>query len=153
LCWLPAILIVPFKKKITVPRMGYVTFRKSRKIKITKAALIMFLAGALTLLLILLNHRNQGITSWINQNMILLIGLLVAIPPLVGAYLIRIIRFYFYSVLIACVFFVEHFFTGSFPINALIFGLILLVSGTIVLIRFLQKYPKPEMEVSNEKQN
>ena len=31
LCWLPAALIVPFKKKVTVPRMGYVTFHSSRK--------------------------------------------------------------------------------------------------------------------------
>jgi hypothetical protein len=149
LCWLPAILIVPFKKKITVPRMGFVTFRSSRKVKISKAALIIFIIGALTFLIIFLNYRTLGITDWIDQNLIFIIGILVAIPPLIGAYLIRIKRFYFYSVLIAGVFFVENFFTGSFPYNSIIFGLILLTSGTIVLIRFLQKYPKPESEVTS----
>lgn len=148
LCWLPAILIVPFKKKITVPRMGFVTFRSSRKIKITKASLIMLISGVAALLFILLNFHTKGITAWIDNNMILLIGIFVAIPPFIGAFLLNIRRFYFYSLLIACIFFVEHFFIGSFPYNSLIFGLILLTSGTIVLIQFLKKYPKPAKEIS-----
>ncbi len=149
LCWMPALLIVPFKKIITIPRMGFVTFHSTRKIKMTKIALVIFIAGAFTLLLILLNYKGQGLSGWINDNLIFLIGLFVAFPPLVGAYSLGVKRFYFFAVLIACVFFVEHFFVGSFPYNALIFGLILLTSGTIVLIQFLKKYPKPESEVTS----
>lgn len=149
LCWMPALLIVPFKKVITVPRMGYVTFRTSRKIKMTKLALVIFIVGAFTLLLILLNYKGQGLNHWINNNLILLIGLFVAVPPLVGAYSLGIKRFYFYSVLLAGVFFIEHFFVGSFPYNALIFGLFLFISGAFVLFLFLKKYPKPEKGANN----
>ena len=151
LCWMPALLIVPFKKMITVPRMGYVTFRSSRKIKMTKLSLVIFIAGAFTLLFIFLNYKSQGVSAWINEHLIFLIGFLVAIPPLVGAYALGVKRFYFWTVLIAAVFFVEHFLVGSFPYNSIIFGLVLLTTGIIVLIRFLKKYPKPEMEALNEK--
>ena len=146
LCWMPALLIVPFKKLITIPRMGYVTFRSSRKIKMTKIGLVLLITGSFTLLLILLNYKGQGLNEWINENQIFLIGIFVTIPPLVGAYSLGIQRFYFYSVLLACVFFIENFIVGSFPYNALIFGLILLTSGTIVLIQFVKKFPKPEKE-------
>ena len=139
------------KKRITIPRMGFVTFRTVRKIKITKAALVMFITGAFTLLVILVTIQSNGISAWIGQHIIFLIGLVVAIPPLIGAFLIRIKRFYIWTMLIAAVFFVEHFIPGSFPYNSTFFGFVLLTSGTIVLIRFLQKYLKPSKEVTYEK--
>ena len=150
LCWMPALLIVPFKKMITVPRIGFVTFRSSRKIKMTKIGLVLLITGSFTLLLILLNIKGQGFGAWIHDNLNFLIGVIVAIPPLVSAYALAIKRFYIYSIFLACVFFIEHFFVGSFPYNASIFGLILFVSGTIVLVQFLKKYPKQGKEVTSD---
>ena len=48
--WMPALLILPAKKLITIPRMGVVKFKSARKIKITKAAIVLLISGLFSFL-------------------------------------------------------------------------------------------------------
>ena len=153
LCWLPAILIWPLKKKITVPRMGFVVFSETRKLKLTKAGLITLITGIVAFLFILSVLKPGGLFAYIDNYAILLVGLLAAVPPLAGAFFTGIKRFYLYAILFFSVFAGEQFFIGTAPFNFLIFGIILFCIGIFVLVQFIKKYPKSGKEMFHDNKN
>jgi len=74
---------------------------------------------------------------------------MVAIIPFIGAFKTGIKRFYIYAVLIFIVFALERFSSGTAPYSFGIFGLLLFFSGLIVLMIFINKYPKSGLEDEN----
>jgi hypothetical protein len=144
LSWMPALLILPAKKMITIPRIGIVRFKSTRKIKITKAAIVLLITGTFTLIIVLFFITNSTIKAFSENFLVFIIGAVVSVPSLVGAILLNIKRYFIYAFLSFWMFGLEGFFQGSAPYNFLSFGIILLVVGTFVLFTFINKHPKPE---------
>ena len=142
MCWIPAILVMPAKKMITIPRMGVVKFKSARKIKITKAAIVLLITGSFSFLVILFFTSNSILKAFAENYLVFLVGAVIAIPPLVGAILLNIKRYFLYTFLMFWTFGLEGFYQGSAPYNFLSLGIILTTTGSFILITFLKKYPK-----------
>ncbi len=150
------------KKCITVTRMGFVKFGPKRKNKIRKshiillvsvlAGLVVFVAAALVIrsypagrpkLLLLLP------AAWV-ANAVIVFSFL--------AYYLDCTRLYAYGVLFALpvpIDMVVKEFAGVnlSPIAFAVPGMVMLVIGTMLLVRFLRDYPFPAKEVCNDAEN
>ncbi|MFQ6036208.1 MAG: hypothetical protein ACE5NM_10250 [Sedimentisphaerales bacterium] len=162
---LEALVVLAFiagKKRITVPRMGFVKFGPKRKRKIGKSRIILLgsvLAGAIVFVATALVIRSYPAgrpklllllpAAWV-ANAIIVFSLL--------AYYLDCTRLYVYGVLFALpvpVDMVVKEFVGVnlSPIAIAIPAIVMLVIGTVLLVRFLCDYPFPAKEVFNDAEN
>jgi len=150
------------KKFITVPRMGFVKFGPKRKSKIRKSRIILLVsvvAGAVVFAAAALVIRSYPSgrpklllllpAAWI-VNAIIVFSFL--------AYYLDCTRLYAYGVLFALpvpVDMVVKEFAGVnlSPIAFAIPATVMLVIGTVLLVRFLRDYPFPSKEVCNDAEN
>jgi hypothetical protein len=160
--WWIAILTVPFivafvlaKKFITVPRMGTVKFSEKRRAKIKKSVSI--LLAFLILGIIASIVFTVGIIpySWLSKR-VQIPSILWVVASIIGfslaAYSLNIKRYYLYGILYAIPFPFYRFlkFIPKFSHLSLIMffisGVIIIIIGTIVLVRFLRNYPQVKEE-------
>lgn len=144
------------KKLVTEPRMGKVKFGKARKVRKAKTSIILSI-NALVLLIIFLITANTGGSAIIMDPLVqlLLMGIfLMALPLCLVGYFLQFPRLYLYGVLFGTLFFfveILRLFVAS-PFNVLIafgtVGGVITITGIVVLIQFLKKYPKPPQEVT-----
>jgi len=150
------------KKCITVPRMGFVKFGPKRKRKIRKSRIILLgsvLAGAVVFVAAALVIRSYPVgrpklllllpAAWV-ANSVIVFSLL--------AYYLDCTRLYAYGLLFALpvpVDIVVKEFVGVnlSPIAFAIPAIVMLVVGTMLLVRFLRDYPFPAKEVLNDAEN
>jgi len=135
------------KKKITVPRIGYVKFSQQR----TSLMFIVFLwiTAIFTVFGIMLYTDNSP--SWVYALLHdcpkLLFGIIVGLLFFVCAWVTRILRFYAYTALILAASVIGHVFGPNIQYEyfPLVLGVLILSVGVLVLIQFIQTYPV-EME-------
>ena len=142
LCWMPALFIVPAKRWLTVPRMGYVKFSPSRSVMWTKIGIMALIVGMLFFFLFVYKSRSPGLRAFLDTYFLLLFGVFLAALPLTGAVVLGVRRFYGYAVLVLVLFALANFQKYPLPVVFLILGSVLLLAGLVVLIQFLRKYPK-----------
>lgn len=165
LIMLQIIVVLAFiigKKRITIPRMGFVKFGPARKRRITKSRIVLLvsvLAGvAVFLIASLIMQGNQVDRSklllfapiaWV-ANSIIIFSLL--------AYYLNFARLYIYGVLFALPVPLDvaiKQFTGLnlSPIAFAVPALVMLAVGTVLLVRFLNVYPAGIKEICNDNAN
>jgi hypothetical protein len=135
------------KKRITVPRIGYVEFSEQRRSLML--IIYIWIAAIFTVFGIVFYTDNSP--SWIyallHDYPKLIFGIVVGLLFLVCAWITRIFRFYMYTILIVAGMVIGHVFGPGiryeyFPI---ILGVLILSVGVLVLIQFIQTYPvEPE---------
>jgi hypothetical protein len=141
------------KKYITVPRLGMVTFGEIRKKKNHTMRLILVVFLFLQILLLVgtfVALVNPVAGNWLDRqlagkNDLLLVSLVAALILCVGmsivAYFSDFSRGYYIAILMALAVFVMLFFERAlYPI---IIGLLIVLSGLVLLFRFLKRYPLP----------
>ncbi|HUU16828.1 MAG TPA: hypothetical protein VMW72_06755 [Sedimentisphaerales bacterium] len=162
---LQAVALLAFiagKKRITVPRMGFVKFGPKRKRKIRKSRIILLvsvLAGLVVFLIAALVIRSYPAgrpklllllpAAWV-ANAVIVFSLL--------AYYLDCTRLYAYGMLFALpvpIDMVVKEFAGVnlSPVAFAIPATVMLVIGTVLLVRFLRDYPFPAKEVCNDAEN
>ncbi|MHC4461427.1 MAG: hypothetical protein ACYS6W_14730 [Planctomycetota bacterium] len=159
---LQALVLLVFiagKKRITVPRMGFVKFGPKRKRKIRKSRIILvgsFIAGVVVFFTALaIKYYPAGQpkllllfpAAWV-ANSIIVFSLL--------AYYLDCTRLYAYGVLFALPVPVDMLVNELVGVKLITIALavsaaIMLLVGTVLLSRFLRNYPLPVKEVSNGK--
>jgi hypothetical protein len=144
------------KRKITVPRMGYVRFRKGRKSRQTRIVLVV--TSMLTALVIMgtLALRTDGLDTappWLSLirecGVILIGGIAGGVALSAVAYVSEFRRFYAYAALAASMYTGGHFLVAvpgwdvwqrmavvHIPLGAVILG-----GGLYMLNRFVRRYP------------
>ena len=135
------------KKSFTVPRIGYVEFSASRSwdtkfLLLAINALLVFavFVGMATWLL-------PPVTIFIVTNYLIITGTaLAAIFGLTG-FVTDINRFYGYGLVVFVGFILTHLFTLSFVTPLFVLSIVMIVHGSILLLRFIKKYPKIEGHV------
>ena len=150
--WLPIIFYVPFKNRLTVPRIGYVKFSSSNtKLGIAVAVLLLvFLMGIFFFLFAGRDNISPQLSAWLRQYYLLLLGVIAGICFVGAALLTGITRLYAYAGLILILFAGGIWLGVQPPIFVIFTGLIIEAVGIWMLVRFLRKYPLSPEEGLNE---
>ena len=148
--WMPIIFYVPFKNRITVPRIGYVKFSSSNlrlAVALCAGLLVMLFVVGLYLFVVSDNISLQ-LREWLGQY--LWLGGLVAVCFLGAALLTGITRFYAYAGLILLIFSVGTWLAIQPFFIVITSGLLIEITGVWLLVRFLRKYPLASEKGSHE---
>jgi hypothetical protein len=158
----PSFLVLGWgvKRWVTYPRIGYVKFAPARLLKIRKSM------GRLTLLLLLtalsglvplfaLSGRPglpADVVNWVKEHALLLFGGVWAIVVAALALLFEVKRFYAYAALVMGSFVGGHLFDVEPYWYFLVPGGLVVLSGLVMLIRFLSMYPIPTQGATSNTQ-
>ena len=153
MAWMPIIFYVPFKNRLTVPRIGYVKFTSSNtKLAIAVAVLLLVLLSG-TLIFLLTGGRDDispQLSAWISQYYLLPLAVIAGICFVGAALLTGITRLYAYAGLIIILFAGGIWLGVQPPFFVLSTGLVIEAIGIWMLVRFLRKYPIGSEEGLNE---
>lgn len=138
------------KRLITIPRIGVIEPGPKMERRLTSLAVFLVVLGLVVLGGILLS-RAVG-SFGIGDYSLAIVGLVLAVGVALLAYLLNAARFYGYAVILFASFaggeilakYVTAF--DAFALSVIIGGGLILVSGLVVLVRFMRKYPRQQME-------
>jgi hypothetical protein len=149
LAWLPILLYVPLKNRITVPRFGYVQFTSERvkKQRLVIALMVGLLLFSFLLGLFVFNFYDDMpplLEILLAGDGMLLIGGMFALMLLVAGLVTRLDRLIGYAILTMLIV-PGGAVLGIAPEFRVIFlGAMILVIGIMLLARFLRAYPLPK---------
>jgi MFS family permease len=151
-----AVGLLLLKKYIVVPRLGRVKFSPERQAKTKKSTLIAMitliftaLLGVVFFALFSTNTVPEWLDVWMRDYFLAMFGGMLALVIAVAAYIVGVRRFYTYAALT----FVAYVIAGILRpddmegIPIVTAGGIVLIVGTVILVRFLRKYPLPPREI------
>ena len=146
--WLPIIFYVPFKNRLTVPRIGYVKFSASNKIVfgLVFGGLLVLLLGVFVFVLSGRNAFSLDLQAWLRQYYMLLFGGVAALCFLGAGLLTGITRLYMYAFLFLLIFAVGTWLNLHPSWYVLFTGSLIEAVGLWMMVRFLRRYPLPEQE-------
>jgi hypothetical protein len=152
----PAIMIpiwVSAKKQITLPRIGYVKFgsRGANRLMAVFLGLMVFGLGAFAVFTFASRSQAWALTlrNLIISNGMIIIGIGAASISSLFAYTMGLKRLYAYGLLTLALFITGHFITIPFGYFLLTIGLVIIINGFVLLIRFIRKYPLPQGDKVN----
>jgi len=138
------------RRRITYPRLGYARFTRDRRNRRSLAAL--FTATALLGLLVAFLWSSQsfpGLRDWLHRSIEIFFGGLIAAVLLFKAGISGIRRLYLYAAVILISFAAAQWHTVPIQYSFIVSGAVILVSGAVVLARFLRRYPVRQEETAH----
>lgn len=138
---------VPLKKRITFSRIGYVEFNVKRRglnMLVVGAVVIMVLVLLLVGMLVMIlspSTSSSAILLGIRKSPLMLYALLGFIGFGLAGLITGIGRLYIYSLLSLVITLIGHLLDLPIYVPFFVFSGILLTIGTILLVRFLRRYP------------
>jgi hypothetical protein len=143
----PAIITplwISAKKKITMPRIGYVKFGTKGANKLT-IIFIGFLVAGLGAFMAFSFASNQGwaisLRNLIIPNIMIILGTAIVLTSSLFAYIMGLNRLYFYGILSLMLFIAGYLIAVQMAYVIMIIGIVLLLTGSYLLNRFIRKYP------------
>lgn len=141
-------LFVAIKKKITVPRIGYMKFNHRQKSKIEKVFFSIHIVIYSFAILLYTHNTPSWIDTLFQEYPMLFFGAIVTLFFIVAVWTLSVRRFYAYALLTLIVSIGGHMIDtdvsyGVFPV---LLGVLIMSAGVLMLNQFLQKYPV-QMEV------
>ena len=148
----PAIMVpiwISAKKRITMPRIGYVKFGSRGANKLMAVFLGLTVAGLGVFMVFGLGGSMDQ--SWalalmdlIISNSMIIIGITAVLISSLFAYTMGLKRLYVYGLVTLVMFLVGHFMAIQFEYFLLAIGFAIVIYGFVLLRQFLQKYPPLE---------
>jgi hypothetical protein len=133
------------KRKITMPRIGYVNIGTKGTNKLFALFLGLAVAGLGVFFLFTMMTFQNGRPEWIEtilfQYGMIWIGLGAAIIGSLFAYTMGLKRLYGYGLLTLALFVVGYFLAVPFEYLLLLIGGIIITNGAVLLVQFIHKYP------------
>jgi hypothetical protein len=153
----PAIMIplwISAKKRITMPRIGYVNFGVRGVNKMMAIFLGLMVAGLGVFMVFGLGaSMGEGwaltLRDFFISNSMLIIGIGAVAVSSLFAYTMGLKRLYGYGLLIFVLFFTGHFITIPFEYLLSAIGFVIIITGSVLLIQFIRKYPLPQGDKIN----
>jgi len=145
----PAVMMpiwISVKKRVTMPRIGYVKFGYRGANKVMAIFLGLAVAGLGVFMLFGLGaSMGQGwaltLRNLIIPNGMIIIGILAASISSLFAYTMGLRRLYAYALLTLALLFVAHFAIIPFAYSLLAIGVLMIINGSIFLMQFIRKHP------------
>jgi hypothetical protein len=138
------------KRIITIPRIGVIEPNPKMERRLTNLAVFLIVLGLVAFAGILLT-RAAGSTM-IGDYSLGILGLVLAAGVALLAYLLNAARLYIYAVILFVSFAGGEILAktvttfDAFALSVIVGGGLILLSGIVVLVRFMRKYPRPQME-------
>jgi hypothetical protein len=138
------------KRIITIPRIGVIEPNPKMERRLTNLAVFLIVLGLVAFAGILLT-RASGSTM-IGDYSLGILGLVLAAGVALLAYLLNAARLYIYAVILFVSFAGGEILAktvttfDAFALSVIVGGGLILLSGIVVLVRFMRKYPRPQME-------
>jgi len=150
--WIAALLPAfrEIGRRLVVPRIGHVQFRKRRKRatgRLTGILTVTAVMGMVTLLFIAWVSKGEAPAwaQWIGDHSVIFIGLIWGGALAITGWLVDFPRLYVYGALMFGSLLITDFVKGyHLGFSLTIVGSLILLIGIILLIRFLRRYPKQE---------
>jgi hypothetical protein len=138
------------KRLITIPRIGVIEPGPKMERRLTNLAVFLVVLGIVVFVGILLSRAAGSLV--ISDYSLAILGLVLAFGVAILAYLLNATRIYFYAVILIVSFAGGEILAKSttafdaFALSVILGGGLIVLSGIVVLVRFLRKYPRPQME-------
>jgi hypothetical protein len=153
-----AVILLLFRRRILVPRLGQVKFSLERQVKTKRSKLIAVLILTFTMLIgvvffVLFSTNNMPVwlDRWLGDYFFIAFGGMLAILIAAAAYVVGVWRYYIYAALTFIAYVIANILRSNdmegVPVIAA--GGIILISGLIILTRFLRMYPLPPQETDS----
>ena len=157
----PAIMIpiwISAKKRITMPRIGYVKFGVRGANKLMAVFLGLMVAGFGVFMVFGLGaSMGEGwaltLRVFFISNSMLIIGIGAAVVSSLFAYTMGLKRLYGYGLLIFVLFFTGYFIAIPFEYLLVTIGFVISINGFVILMRFIRKYPLPQGDTVNAQES
>jgi hypothetical protein len=144
----PAIMIpvwISAKKRITMPRIGYVKIGSRGASKLMAIFIGLMVAGLGVFMVFTFASRTQTWASVLRDllisNGMIIIGIAAATISSLFAYTMGLKRLYAYGLLTLVLFFTGYFVAVPFEYLLVTIGLVIIINGFVLLSRFIRKYP------------
>jgi hypothetical protein len=148
---MPTILIVTVlpiwiaaKRKITMPRIGFVNFGTRGANKLTAVFIGTMVAGLFAFFAFTFTISQSGLRQWLDlivQNGMLIVGFGTLVVCALFGYTMGLKRLYAYGLLAVIVLAIGHFMGILFAYIITALGITVMVTGFALLISFVRKYP------------
>ena len=132
------------KRKITMPRIGFVNFGNRGAKKLTAIFIGTMVAGLFALFAFTFATMQGGARQWLDllfQNGMLLVGFGSLAVCILFGYSMGLKRLYWYGLLAAASLVVGHFMGIFFAYILLALGAVVMVTGVALMLDFVKKYP------------
>ncbi len=150
-----AAALVPMLKKIfTQPRLGYVKFSPQRevreKLNLTLLVVLFTLTALIGGVMASAYSGDAAWQRWIRDLKLIPFGVVLASVAAALGLLWGVVRCWIYSALVLAVFGVGHFLHWRITVHFGILGSVLFPVGLVLLITFINKYPKKSPEAGHD---
>jgi hypothetical protein len=132
------------KRSITVPRMGYVEFKQSRRVRIILLVLILLILNLALFLFMAFDLLTPELNAFLNQHGLLVIGATAGGLFAFFGWVVQIYRLSIYGAVAFLVFFVSYAGVLHLAIPVIVFGLVIATTGFVLLSQFLRQYPRTQ---------
>jgi len=138
------------KRTITIPRIGMIEPSPKMERRLTNLAVFLLVLGLVAFVGILLSRAAGNIM--ISDYSLGILGLVLAAGVALLAYLLNAARLYIYAVILFVSFAGGEILAktvttfDAFALSVIVGGGLILLSGIVVLVRFMRKYPRPQLE-------
>ena len=138
------------KRTITIPRIGVIEPSPKMERRLTNLAVFLLVLGLVAFVGILLSRAAGNIM--ISDYSLGILGLVLAAGVALLAYLLNAARLYIYAVILFVSFAGGEILAktvttfDAFALSVIVGGGLILLSGIVVLVRFMRKYPRPQLE-------
>ena len=138
--------VLGLKRWLTYPRTGYAAIaeQERQKARMVIAGAVLFLLGMVVFLLFATGTRPE----WLGEYLIFLLGVMLAVVVSLLAYWWKANHWYAYAALMVASAASHQWLDLPRPLGFALPGAVIAVSGLVMLVRFLRKYPRPAEEDS-----
>jgi hypothetical protein len=143
--WFPILLYVPLKNRITVPRFGYFKLEEAEIVAkrivafLVLLVLVVFVLGMMMFLVA--DSPPPPAILWIRENTLVFYGLITVFGFVMAGWISNIKRMFAYGLAGLAIMFTGQALGLQEFIPFMLLGTTVLVTGVVLLVRFLQKYP------------
>jgi len=144
----PAVMVpiwMSVKKRITMPRIGYVKIGSRGVNKLMAIFIGLMVAGLGAFMVLTFASRSQAwaltLRNLIIPNGMIIMGIGAVIISALFAYTMGLKRLYAYGLLTLVLFFTGHYIIIPFAYLLVIIAFVIIINGSVLLMRFIRKYP------------
>jgi hypothetical protein len=145
------------KKRITMPRIGYVKFGTRGANKLMAIFIGLMVVGLGVFMVFTFASQSQAwaltLRNLIVPNGMIVIGISAAAISSLFAYTVGLKRLYVYGILTLLLFLAGHFTAIPFGYFLLTIGLVIIINGFVLLTQFIRKHPILQGDEPNVEKN